>query len=154
MSCLRSRCVRDERVLRFVVELLLSPALRDQALWAHDHHDHEQEAVDRERDLRGVEIEPELARDRVEHVRDQIEVDRRQGDRAEYHAPDGAEAAEDHHAEDQDQEVELELARVARFVERPEDPADMAAKPGARAVASSFVLTAGTPMATAATSSS
>ena len=49
-----SRCLRDERVLRFVVEL---QAARDQFLWPDDHH-HEQEAVDREGDLGDVEVRP------------------------------------------------------------------------------------------------
>ena len=45
-------------------ELHLVPPLGQQALRAQDHHHHEQEAVDRERDLRRVEVEPELARAR------------------------------------------------------------------------------------------
>ena len=41
-------------------ELHLVPALREQPLRPEDHHHHEQEAVDREGDLRGVEVEAEL----------------------------------------------------------------------------------------------
>src|SRR4051812_40515479 len=49
---------RDDGLLALgFVELGLAPALRDQALWPHDHHDHQQEPVDRERDLRDVEVD-------------------------------------------------------------------------------------------------
>ena len=121
-------------VLVGVSHLLLAPSFRQQALRSQDHHDHQQEAVDPEGDLRHVEVEAELARHVVQHVRDQPVVDERQHDRAEHDAPDRAEAAEDDHAEDQDREVELELVGVDGVQVRAEEGARHAAERGAGAV--------------------
>ena len=48
----------------------------------------------------------------LKHVRDQVVVDVGEQQRAEHDPPDRAQAAEDHHREDEDREAELELAGV------------------------------------------
>ena len=67
-------------------ELDLAPSLGQQALGSQDHHQHQQEAEDAERQLAEVEVEPESFDGRrralVEHVGDQPVVDERQRDRA------------------------------------------------------------------------
>ena len=98
-----------------------------QALRPQHHHDHEQEAEDAEAQLREVEVQPDLARDVVEHVRYQPVVDERQRDRPEHDPPDRAEPAEDDHREHEDRERELELVGVDRAEERAEERAGHAA---------------------------
>ena len=78
-------------------------------------------------ELGQVEVQPDLARHVVEHVRDQVRVDERQHERPEHHAPDRPEAAEDDHREHEDRERELELVGVDRVVERAEERAGHAA---------------------------
>ena len=96
------------------VHLELSSSLRQQALGAQHHHDHQQEAEDPVAELGQVEVEADVARDPVEHVGDQVAVDERQRHRAQHDAPDRSEPAEDDHGEDEDRERELELVGVDR----------------------------------------
>ncbi len=74
-----------------------------------------------------VEVQPDLARHVVEHVGYQARVDERQRDRAQHHAPDRPEAAEDDHGQHEDRERELELVGVDRVVEGAEERAGHAA---------------------------
>src|SRR4051794_3574122 len=95
-------------------ELQRSSSFREQALRPQDHDDEDEEAEDAEVQDREVEVQPDLVRDAVEHLRDEVRVDERQQDRAEDHPPDGAQAAEDDHREQEDREAELELIRLHR----------------------------------------
>ena len=113
-------------------ELELASSLGDEALGPQHHHDHQQEAEDPERQLGQVEVEPDLRRIVVEDVRDQVEVDEREHDRAEHHALDRAQPAEDDHREDEDRERELELVGVDRVQVRAEEHAGDAAERRAR----------------------
>ena len=83
-----------------------------------DHHQDDQEPEDAEVQLGQVEVQPEVARDRVEHVGDEVVVDEREQDRPEHHAPDRAQAAEDDHRQDEDREAELERLGVDRTAGR------------------------------------
>ena len=93
-------------------ELEFSPPLGNQPLRAQHHHDHEQEAEDAHLQVGQVEVEPKLAGDRVEHVRDQVVVDVGEQQRPDHDAPDRPQATEDHHREHEDREAELELPGV------------------------------------------
>ena len=136
-------------------ELELAPALGDQALRPQHHHDHQQEAEDPELHLGQLEVQPELAGQVVEHVRDQVVVDVASTTPPTHRPPDRAEAAEDDHREDEDRERELELVGVDHGVgtsrgTRP--PCRRTRRRSRRRAASS--CTSGMPIDTAATSSS
>jgi two-component system sensor histidine kinase VanS len=89
-----------------------SPGLGHQSLGAQQHHEDNDGAVDPGADGGQVEVEPHPARERVEHVGQQIPVDQGEGDGTEHDAADRAQATDDDHRQQEDREREVELARV------------------------------------------
>ena len=74
---------------------------------------------------------PSFCGQAVEHVGDQVVVDVAEQQAADHRAPDRAQAADDHHRQDEDREAELELAGVDRRVVGAEEGAGHAAEHGA-----------------------
>jgi MFS transporter, DHA2 family, multidrug resistance protein len=76
------------------------------------HHEQENRPVEAGADHGQVEREAERARQRGQHVGQQVAVEHREGDRAGHDPRDRAGAAHHDHREDEDREGELELDRV------------------------------------------
>src|SRR5215210_4769718 len=97
------------------VQLLGALAVGDDALRPQDHHENKEEAEQQEVVLRYVRLgergNPDSVADGVDphvYLRQQVEVEALQDDRAEYHAVDVPHAAEDDHTENEDRDVERE----------------------------------------------
>ena len=91
-------------------------APRQDALGPKDHHEHQQQAVERVKRLGHVEVEAHAPRHVVDHVRDQPVVDEAQRHGAD-EASDRGHASEHDHAEDEDREVdESERCLATRLI--------------------------------------
>src|SRR5215212_9551195 len=96
-------------------QLLGALAVGEDAFGPQEHHEHQDEAEQEEVVLRDVRLAQERAPDGVAYgvdplvdLRQQVEVEALQDDRAEDHAVDVPHAAEDDHAQHQDRDVERE----------------------------------------------
>src|SRR5687768_4557580 len=105
--------VVERRVAHALLQLALVPSLRDQPRGPEQHDDDDDQAVDAEVVLRHVldaDLRPDLREAFLVEVREEQPADDR--------APDAAHPAEDDHAEDEDREVEVEVARERAALER------------------------------------
>src|SRR5918994_4482679 len=98
-----------------VVQLLGALAVGDDAFGTQDHHEDKEEAEQQEVVLRDVRLgerrNPDSVADGVNphvYLRQQVEVEALQDDRAENHAIDVPHASEDDHTENEDRDVERE----------------------------------------------
>src|SRR5918998_5585004 len=119
----------SERVTRVAAfsaaQLLGALAVGDDAFGAEDHHQDQDDAEEQEVVLRDVRLAESGAADGVAdgvdplvYLREQIEVETLQDDRAQDHAVDVPHAAEDDHAQDEDRDVESEGIREDVLYER------------------------------------
>src|SRR6187551_3778904 len=105
--------VVERRVAHTLLELALVPSFRDQPRGPEEHDDHDDQTVDAEVVLRHV-LDADLRSD----LREAFLVEVREEQPADDRAPHAAHPAEDDHAEDEDREVEVEVARERAALER------------------------------------
>src|SRR5919109_2931928 len=111
MSRLR---VVERRVRDAFVEFGLTSRTRDQPLRAHEHHEHDDRAVDPELVQGHVQMRSECLVQLVADVREPLLVQVREEGGAEDDAPDVAHPTEDDHGEDERGDVEGEVVRERR----------------------------------------
>src|SRR5919112_2136417 len=117
---------RVARVAAFSTVQLLGPlAVGDDAFGAEEHHQNQYQAEQQEVVLRDVRLAESGATDGVAdgvnplvYLRQQVEVETLQDDRAQDHAVDVSHAAEDNHAQHEDRDVEREGVREDVLYER------------------------------------
>src|SRR5262249_36859785 len=126
--------VVERRVVHAFVELGPSSLTWDQSLRANQHHEHNDRAVDPELVERHLEMRAEGLVERVPDVREPRLVQVREEGGAEHDAPDVAHAAEDDHRQDEGRDIEAEVIRERRALERREVGAGDAAEKCARRI--------------------
>src|SRR3954453_10664726 len=113
-------CVVERRVVDAFVELGSASRTRDQPFGPDQHHQHDDRPVDAELVQRHFEMRAERLVQRVADVRKAFLVEVREEPRAEHPPPDVAHPAEDDHREDERGDVEVEVVRERRALERRE----------------------------------
>src|SRR6266508_2447021 len=117
-------------------DLELATALGDQTDRPEEHHQHDDEAVDPERVLRNIDLDPEQRIEDVSvepgtDVGEAFDVEPGEDDPCDDDAPEAAHSAQDDHAEQEDRDVEVELARERARIEARDVGAGDSAEEGA-----------------------
>src|SRR5918995_4357583 len=100
------RDVVEGRIANALLELALVPAFGDQPRGSEEHDEHDDQSVDAEVVLWHV-FDADLGPD----LRQALLIEIREQQSAYDRPPHASHSAEDHHAEDEDREVEVEVAR-------------------------------------------
>src|SRR4051794_30822850 len=126
--------VVQRRVVDAFVELGPASRTRDQTFRPDQHREHDDRAVDSELVERHLEVRAERLVQLMADVRKTLLVEIRQERGAEHHAPYVAHPAEDDHRQDERGDVEAEVVRERRALERRKVGAGDTAEERARCV--------------------